>query len=193
MKDIAFALDPDGYFVEIQSRKPSSIVAVPHKFTLAQTMLRVKNPIKTLHFYCDLLGMSLVCIKNYLEFSLYFLAHIPDEEKPNLPLEKTSLEASDYMRCMFHPVLEMTHNHGTENNPNFKYHNGNDQDEGQLRGFGHIGFLVDNLLSACDYLESEGVAFKKKPQEGNIKDIAFVYDPDNYWVEIIQRGGLKDL
>jgi catechol 2,3-dioxygenase-like lactoylglutathione lyase family enzyme len=62
-----------------------------------------------------------------------------------------------------------------------RYHNGNDQDEGQLRGFGHIGFLVDDLEAACRYLEENGVAFKKKPTEGNMRGLAFAYDPDGYW------------
>ena len=42
---------------------------------------------------------------------------------------------------IFQPVLELTHNHGTENQEDFKYHNGNDDDAGQGRGFGHTGFL----------------------------------------------------
>lgn len=47
---------------------------------------------------------------------------------------------------------------------------------------------VDNLEEACNWLEAEGIPFKKKPQDGNMHNLAFVYDPDNYWVEIIQRG-----
>jgi lactoylglutathione lyase len=30
---------------------------------------------------------------------------------------------------MFAPVLELTHNHGTENDDDFKHINGNEQDE----------------------------------------------------------------
>lgn len=88
------------------------------------------------------------------------------------------------------------------------YHNGNDEDKGQIRGFGHTGFLVDNLEAACEHLEASGVKFKKKPSEGTMRGplskteilwsivifyigLAFAYDPDGYWVEIIQRGGLK--
>lgn len=91
-------------------------------------------------------------------------------------------------KTMFQPVLELTHNHGTENQPEFKYHNGNDDEAGQGRGFGHTGFLVDNLEEACAWMEAEGVVFKKRPQEGNMHTLAFAYDPDFYWVEIIQRG-----
>jgi lactoylglutathione lyase len=51
------------------------------------------------------------------------------------------------------------------------YHNGNDQDKGQLRGFGHVGFLVDDLDVACSMLEENGVTFKKKPSDGDIMKI----------------------
>jgi lactoylglutathione lyase len=30
------------------------------------------------------------------------------------------------------------------------------------------------------------VQFKKKPEEGNMHNLAFAYDPDGYWVEIFQ-------
>ena len=36
--------------------------------------------------------------------------------------------------------------------------------------------------------EKEGCTFKKKLKDGNMHNLAFVYDPDGYWVELIQRG-----
>ena len=54
-----------------------------------------------------------------------------------------------------------------------------------------MGFLVTGLNAACDYLVKEGVDFKKKPSEGTMRGIAFAYDPDGYWVELIERGGVK--
>jgi lactoylglutathione lyase len=36
-------------------------------------------------------------------------------------------------------------------------------------------------------MAADGVAFKKKPADGNMRGIAFTYDPDNYWVEMIDR------
>ena len=205
MKHIAFALDPDRYWIEIIPRgtpnpsdgspnlaptasiKPSPFEKVSHlesyKYTFAQTMFRIKDPKQSLKFYCDILGMTLLYISHKSDFSLYFLTCVtdPEEKKFIEALDKTSPEAHEYMKKIFSPVIELTHNHGTENNSEFKYHNGNDQDQGQLRGFGHTGFLVDDLTSTCVYLEQQGVSFKKKPTDGNMKDIAFVYDPDNYW------------
>jgi len=44
------------------------------------------------------------------------------------------------------------------------------------------------LDKTCEYLESKDVIFKKKPSEGGMRGLAFVYDPDGYWVELIERG-----
>jgi lactoylglutathione lyase len=69
----------------------------------------------------------------------------------------------------------------------FPNHNGSDDDQGQIRGWGHIGFLVDDLHAACDFLKQANVSFYMLPDEG-MKGIAFVLDPDGYQVEIIQKG-----
>lgn len=73
MKGLAFALDPDNYWIEIVSRGPSSPVKT--KYSLAQTMLRVKNPTESLDFFCNKLKMSLLRESHYAgdHFSLYFL------------------------------------------------------------------------------------------------------------------------
>ena len=37
------------------------------------------------------------------------------------------------------------------------------------------------MQAECDRLEKLGVEFKKRPQDGKMKHIAFIYDPDRYW------------
>eukprot|EP01007_Sphenomonas_quadrangularis_P001856 NODE_2969_length_514_cov_171.703226_g2569_i0.p2 GENE.NODE_2969_length_514_cov_171.703226_g2569_i0~~NODE_2969_length_514_cov_171.703226_g2569_i0.p2 ORF type:complete len:113 (-),score=31.31 NODE_2969_length_514_cov_171.703226_g2569_i0:175-492(-) len=88
------------------------------------------------------------------------------------------------MGRMFRPALELTHNHGTESDPNFSYHNGNEDP----RGFGHVCFLVDDLRQKYDELVSAGYNSQKAPDGGWMKNVAFVRDPDGYWVELLQRG-----
>ena len=58
MKGLAFAYDPNGYWIEIVKRDKNSNIKC--KYNLSQTMIRVKNPEKSLKFYCDLLGTPIV-------------------------------------------------------------------------------------------------------------------------------------
>lgn len=50
------------------------------------------------------------------------------------------------------------------------------------------GFLTEELEATCAALEAAGVGFKKRPQDGKMRGLAFAVDPDGYWIEIIQRG-----
>ena len=79
-------------------------------------------------------------------------------------------------------ILELTHNYGTENDAEFSYHNGNSDP----RGFGHICFSVPNLADAVKWFDENNVVFQKRPEDGSMKDIAFIKDPDGYWIEIIE-------
>ncbi|PFH38164.1 putative glyoxalase I [Besnoitia besnoiti] len=179
MKNIAFVLDPDGYWIELVSRSATS--PFTEEYNLSQTMLRIKDPSRSIPFYTGILGMRLIRKRHFDDFSLYFLACIPPDA--DIPDPKSD-EAGLYLKNLWQPVLELTHNHGTENDKDFHYHNGNDNPQ----GYGHIGFLCDDLEGACKELEVAGVSFRKKPQDGSMRGIAFIYDPDGYSIELIQRG-----
>ncbi len=82
-------------------------------------------------------------------------------------------------------------NWGTESNEDFEYHNGNDPcDLGQ--GFVHISFLVDNLKEAVQKLKENDAEFKPLPKYMKEKEgtngFTFLFDPNDYTVEILQRG-----
>ena len=47
------------------------------------------------------------------DFSLYFLAHV-------LPEESAEVGTDEFVSRRFGPVIELTHNHGTENDESFK-------------------------------------------------------------------------
>ena len=150
---------------------------IPNYFNFSQTMLRIKDPSKSIPFY-EAFGMKVVRSKDYGDFSNYFLA---SSSNVDADIDYSSLddaEAKSKLSMMFGPILELTHNHGTEKDDDFQHYNGNE--EGR-QGFGHIGFLVDDVYAACDSIREMGYGFKKEPDGGSMKGLAFAYDPDGYW------------
>jgi lactoylglutathione lyase len=49
------------------------------------------------------------------------------------------------------------------------------------------------VQAACDKFEAQGVNFIKRPEDGQMKGLAFIKDPDGYWVEILSSEGLATL
>jgi len=155
-------------------------------FTFNHSMLRVKDPAVALDFYTRLLGMRLLRKLDFpeMKFSLYFLAHRRDSTSaPEDAGERTAWTFSQ------RGILELTHNWGTELDPAFKYHDGN----AQPQGFGHICFSVPDLDAAVAWFDQNHVTFVKRPDQGKMKDVAFIKDPDGYWIEIIEPARLKAL
>lgn len=82
-------------------------------------------------------------------------------------------------------LIELTHNYGTENDPEYKVSTGNTEPH---KGFGHTCISVDNIQAACQRIEDAGYKFQKKLTDGRMRSIAFALDPDGYWVEIIGQN-----
>ncbi|KAJ4979082.1 hypothetical protein NE237_009862 [Protea cynaroides] len=146
-------------------------------YIMQQTMYRIKDPKVSLDFYSRVLGMKLLKRLDFeeMKFSLYFMGYEDLANAPASPTERTVWTFSKPA------TIELTHNWGTESDPDFKgYHNGN----ADPRGFGHIGITVDDTIKACERFERLGVEFVKKPTDGKMKGIAFIKDPDGYWIEI---------
>jgi len=166
------------FTTELQPGVCAEPEAVTQDYVFNHTMLRVKNPEPSLDFYTRVLGMRLLRRLDFEEgrFSLYFLAHTKGHAVPDDTGER---QCYTFGR---ESVLELTHNWGSESDDSH-YHNGN----GEPRGFGHICFSVPDIHAACARFEALGVPFVK-PLERGMKNVAFIADPDGYWIEIVQAS-----
>lgn len=103
---------------------------------------------------------------------VYFLV-IPHPKAGPLPTDKTERER--LLMSYQGVALELTFNHGTDTDPDFKgYDSGNNEPK---RGFGHLALHCDDVYESAAALEARGVVFRKRPDEGRMKGIAFFYDP----------------
>ena len=123
------------------------------------TMVRVTDLDASLHFYCDLLGLSEVRRMENEEgrYSLVFLAAPKDSDR-------SATERS--------PEVELTFNWDTE-----EYSGG--------RNFGHLAYKVDDIYAACARLQAGGVTINRPPRDGRM---AFVRSPDGNSIELLQEG-----
>ncbi|MEQ3639736.1 MAG: lactoylglutathione lyase [Alteromonas sp.] len=149
-------------------------------FVFNQTMLRIADPKRTLDFYTRVMGMTLIKRLDFeeMKFSLYFLAAGDDFSDISDDAEKRTQQTFGRPA-----MLELTHN-WDDTPENASYHNGNSEP----KGFGHIGFHVPDAEAACERFESLGVPFQKKLNDGSMKGIAFIKDPDGYWIEIFDAS-----
>ncbi|KAI9453790.1 glyoxalase I [Lactarius psammicola] len=152
---------------------PYSEETASYKFN--HTMLRIKDPKISLPFYTDIIGMDFIEKLDFSDFTLYFLAFDHSGGKAT----DTEKKANRHNR---EGILELTHNHGTEALDATPYHSGNSDP----KGFGHIAITVANVEEACARFERLGVPFKKRLTDGKMRNIAFILDPDGYWIEVVR-------
>lgn len=124
---------------------------------LLHTMLRVGNLERSIAFYTEVLGMRLLRTADNTEY-------------------KYSLAFLGYGDEGAHTVLELTYNYGVT-----EYELGT--------AFGHIAIEVENVYQACEEIRRRGGVISREPGpvKGGTTEIAFVRDPDNYAIELIQK------
>ncbi|KAF7190065.1 Lactoylglutathione lyase [Pseudocercospora fuligena] len=187
MHNIAFALDPDDYWVEIIAQndveKSENVTTTdPATYRMNHTMIRVKDKDASLKFYQETMGMTFLRSSENKDagFTLYFLGY------GAAPESDTSVNGVNPVADR-EGILELTWNYGTEKEEGKVYHDGNSDPQ----GFGHICVSVDDLDEACKRFEQQGVAWKKRLTDGRMKNVAFILDPDGYWIEVIQNEKFK--
>jgi lactoylglutathione lyase len=124
---------------------------------ILHTMLRVSDLERSLRFYTEVLGMRLLRRKDY-------------------PDGKFTLAFVGYGDETDTAVIELTYNWGVD-----KYELGS--------AFGHIAVAVDDAYKACEEVKRRGgkVTREAGPMKHGTTVIAFIEDPDNYKIELIER------
>lgn len=128
------------------------------------TMVRIRDIDESLDFFCNKLGMveTRRMENEGGKFTLIFLAADSDAEAA----KETKT-----------PLLELTYNWPDEN--------GNVEDYGSGRNFGHLAYRVDNIYETCQNLMDKGVTINRPPRDGYM---AFIKSPDGISIELLQKG-----
>ena len=130
------------------------------------------------------MGMRLVRKIDFPSEIWFVPGNLTDEEVNKLPKIHERTAWTFKQKTM----LELTHNWGSSDN-NLKHHDGNSEP----KGFGHMAFSVPDVYAACKRFEQYGVEFIKKPDDGSMKGLAFIKDPDGYWIEILNAEATAGL
>lgn len=128
------------------------------------TMVRIRDIEESLDFFCNKMGMveTRRMENEGGKFTLIFLA--ADNDADTAKETKT-------------PLLELTYNWPDED--------GNVEDYGSGRNFGHLAYRVDNIYETCQNLMDKGVTINRPPRDGYM---AFIKSPDGISIELLQKG-----
>ena len=131
-------------------------------YRLNHSMLRIRDPTRSLNFYINLMGMRTVWTMNTGPFTLYYLAY------PSTAADRADLPAwaarvsSPHVLTNTLGLLELFHVHGTEKDDaegGFDMATGNTPPN---LGFGHLGFTVPDVPAALERLRAAGVRVVKE-------------------------------
>ena len=124
---------------------------------LLHTMLRTGDLDRAIAFYTDVLGMKLLRRQDY-------------------PEGKFTLAFMGYGDEADSAVIELTYNWGVS-----QYELGT--------AYGHIAIEVDDVYAACAAAKARGARVVREagPMNAGTTIIAFIADPDGYFIELIGR------
>ncbi|ORY12037.1 Glyoxalase/Bleomycin resistance protein/Dihydroxybiphenyl dioxygenase [Clohesyomyces aquaticus] len=169
---------------------PRSSSPATAEYRLNHLMLRIKNPEESLKFYNDCFGLHTIFVFNAGPWTIYYLGP-RDVGMAELGTSKGLLE-------LYHVPADS----------DLTYSNGNDYSKPGV-GFGHIGFTIPDVSAALKRMEEFGYKIIKPLNQAKVtqmgmpesvkeadvmegyrhvfRQLAFVQDPDGYWVEIVPQ------
>ncbi|GMG51706.1 unnamed protein product [Ambrosiozyma monospora] len=138
-------------------------------FLTNRTTLHVANLSKSLKWYSENLLMTQVKVIETPAYKSSFVVY-DSQGQPNKGKPLAQRSGVVELRQLL--------------NSNAKVYSGNSD---PYRGFGHLCVSVSNIVQSQRELLEKGVDFKKKLEDGRQHNIAFILDPDGYWIELIEN------
>lgn len=194
---IAFVEDYDGYWVELIQRSEGEKEGyekgvMGEEPLLAQTMIRVKDPLESIRFFQHL-GMRMITRLDFerLKFSLFFMAFCDGEETMGTRMAYNAIQEkkAKWLWGFTRETIELTHNWGSEFEDGEVYHNGNSDP----KGFGYISIGCDSVKKTMELMKMQGFEVVKKCQSGFVKGkTAIIKEPTGYWIKLVERPKPED-
>ncbi|KAI9926451.1 hypothetical protein ASPWEDRAFT_119372 [Aspergillus wentii DTO 134E9] len=184
-------------------------------YKLNHSMLRIRDPKRSLHFYITVMGMRTVFTMNTGPFTIYYLGY-PSTEDERSDLQSWAAKTADISTLtQTLGLLELYHIHGSDKptaDGGYEISTGNSPPN---LGFGHLGFTVPDVPAAVERLKMEGVTIFKDLGDSSrdcvplssweenrgvgvgeihpnykrfFNQIAYVADPDGYIVELVPQN-----
>ncbi|CAN8063256.1 unnamed protein product [Agarophyton chilense] len=184
----AMVKGPEAYHIQLAGAGSDGSSSTPFAAldpVYSSVMLRVKDPRGAIPFFQRLGMQYLTRIDSESEKTTHYYLAYSDKEGP---AESSSVEEKQqWIAELRECTLHLVHVWGTEDGE-CEYANGNVKPH---RGFGHVGFLVDDIYSTTEAMEKHGYKLLRKPSPfADAGEIAFVEEPSTkYWVELIAREG----
>ena len=192
--DIAYLChfnDPDNYCIELiqhdflhnhvpEAENSAYSLGTPPTFSLIT--YRVKDAVKSLKFYEDVLGMRLLSrqVVESREFTLYFLAYT-DEEPPHADIE--SVNNREWLWQRPYTMVELQHIWGTESQPDFAYRVGPES------GFEGVSIGVKSFDDFLEKILAQNCEVEICDVDPILKvKTAAVTDPDGYSIRMIDKN-----
>lgn len=124
---------------------------------MLHTMLRVADLEASISFYTDVMGMQLL-------------------RRHEFPDGRFTLAFVGYGPEEENTVLELTHNWDTDS-----YEHGT--------AYGHIAIGAEDIYATCERIKESGgkVVREPGPMQHGTTELAFVQDPDGYFIELLSE------
>lgn len=146
----------EGIFNAAPNLNPPSNAATTG-YTLNHLAIRITDPVRSLHFYVDLLGMRVVFTMNAGPFTIYYLGHPPAEAQTKDDVNEWAKKTSEIgTMTSTKGLLELYHTHGAESSQSVSTGNAPPN-----LGFSHLGFTVPDVPAAVKRFRENGVTILK--------------------------------